>query len=785
MLNSRKMKKILFALAVLIFSIPIAAQQIIDLNKVPLTQFEEKYAASTDLDFPDAIRFREIVLNEQIQSDQLVQVNDKIQLTLFEDKSYLASVDKISIDVNNTLLVRAKLENYEHAYCFISTFEGKTFMVIEIPEEEELYMSRYNHSTKSYHLLEMDRSKLNPIEACFGDDLNIDQLPNSGNHNPILKPKGQKGPTTRDTITLLVVYTPAAATWSANNEVSINNTISLMMARAELTNDNTDSLLYIELVHSDTVTYTELQSVQDLYNLRNTTDGNMDNVHTLRDNYCADLVTLLERTSHTGGTAFLLNNIGGSPTNGFSILRVQQSSWTYTAIHEFGHNLGCGHHKFQNFQAGPGIFSFSAGGRWVGVPSGNYCSVMSYESGTYYTNGISHTRVGYFSNPSKFYQGTATGDSIDADNARSIRTTKAVVAGYRSGCALPAAVTVSGNNGIYCDSVVLRASGGARGTTYWQGTVSGGTSTANPIDTQTVNTSGTYYFRAQNLQGWGPEGSSTVTIINNSPAAAGTIAGPANVCFGQSVTYSVPPISGASSYIWTAPPGFSGRSTTDSITLFVTNAAVSGNITVSGINACGNGVTATFSVVVNPLPANAGAISGNANPCIGQTVTYRVPPISDATSYQWTLPTGASGTSNVDSIVVTFTNSAVSGDISVYGSNSCGSGDSSLLSINVNPLPANAGSISGSTNVCQADTITYRVPPIADATSYIWTLPTGASGSSNADSIVVTFSNTATSGNITVTGTNSCGNGSTSTLSVTVNPLPANAGIISGNINPC
>jgi hypothetical protein len=782
----RKMKKYLVALAILLCSFSLAnAQKIIKLNRLPFTQSDVKYSATEELNFQDAIRFREINLNIQIQNQELIEINDQIELDLFVDKRYRATIDKVSTDVNGTLLVRAKLNDYEHAYAFISTFEGKTFMVIEIPEEEELYMTRYNHSTKKYHLLEMDESKLNPIEACYGDDLKIDQIPSGGNPNQIHKPKTQKGPTTRDTITLLVVYTPAAASWSATNEVSINNTISLMMARAELANDNTDSLLYIELVHSDTVAYTELQSVQDLFNLRNTTDGNMDSVHVLRDQYCADLVTLIERTNHTGGTAFLLNNLSGSPTFGFSILRVQQTSWTYTAIHEFGHNLGCGHHKFQNFQAGPGIFPYSAGGRWVSVPSGNYCSIMSYENGSYYANGISHTRVAYFSNPSKFYLGAATGDSTDADNARTIRTTKSIVAGYRSGCALPAPVAVSGNNGVYCDSVVLRASGGARGTIYWQGTTSGGTSTANPLDTQTVTSSGTYYFRAQNLQGWGPEGSSAVTIINNTPSAAGSISGPANVCFGQTVTYGVPQISGAASYVWTVPSGFSGRSSSDSITLFVTNAAVSGNITVSGTNACGNGITATFPVLVNPIPGNAGSISGNTIPCIGQTLTYSVPPIADATTYVWTLPSGASGNSNTDTISVTFSGAAVSGDITVFGSNSCGSGNTSTLSVTVNSLPANAGSISGNTNPCQGQTVTYIVPPIANATAYSWTLPSGASGSSNADTINVSFSNSAVSGDITVSGTNSCGSGNSSTLSVSVNPLPANAGSITGNTNPC
>lgn len=85
--------------------------------------------------------------------------------------------------------------------------------------------------------------------------------------------------------------------------------------------------------------------------------------------------------------------------------------------------------------------------------------------------------------------------------------------------------------------------------------------------------------------------------------------------------------------------------------------------------------------------------------------------------------------------------------------------------------PANAGTISGSAMVCQGqNSVTYSVPEIANTTSYIWTLPGGATGTSSTNSITINFSTSATSGNITVMGTNSCGNGESSSFSITVNP---------------
>jgi hypothetical protein len=95
-------------------------------------------------------------------------------------------------------------------------------------------------------------------------------------------------------------------------------------------------------------------------------------------------------------------------------------------------------------------------------------------------------------------------------------------------------------------------------------------------------------------------------VTNPLVTAAGTITGAATVCPGQTgVTYSVPPVTNATSYIWTLPAGatITAGANTNSITVNFSAVAVSGNITVQGSNSCGNGtVSANFAVIVNPLP---------------------------------------------------------------------------------------------------------------------------------------------------------------------------------------
>lgn len=85
-------------------------------------------------------------------------------------------------------------------------------------------------------------------------------------------------------------------------------------------------------------------------------------------------------------------------------------------------------------------------------------------------------------------------------------------------------------------------------------------------------------------------------------------------------------------------------------------------------------------ITTNQLPAQAGSISGLSIVNKGQSnVQYSVEPIVNATAYVWTLPTGASIVSgnNTNIITVNFSASAVTGDFSVYGTNSLGNGNPS------------------------------------------------------------------------------------------------------------
>ena len=99
-----------------------------------------------------------------------------------------------------------------------------------------------------------------------------------------------------------------------------------------------------------------------------------------------------------------------------------------------------------------------------------------------------------------------------------------------------------------------------------------------------------------------------------------------------------------------------------------------------------------------------------------------------------------------------------------------GSADAYILKLADCPLPSSPVSISGSNSICEASSTTYSIASVSEASNYVWNLPLGWTGSSNTTSIDVVAG--ITGGDITVYAENGCGNSSTQSLPVIVNPNP-------------
>lgn len=242
----------------------------------------------------------------------------------------------------------------------------------------------------------------------------------------------------------------------------------------------------------------------------------------------------------------------------------------------------------------------------------------------------------------------------------------------------------------------------------------------------------------------------------------GGITGNTTACPGSSQTYSVSAVAGATSYTWTLPSGWSGASTTNSITA---TAGSTGTISVTAANSCGNSPAQTASVTVTPVPSQPGAITGALSACANATEIYSVAPVTGATSYTWMLPSGWSGTSTTNSISATV--GTAGGTISVVASNDCGTSTAQTAVVSVTTVPSQPGAITGTAAICEGSANTYTIAAVSGATGYTWTLPPGWTGTSATTSISATANNI--SGPVSVTADNACGSSTPQTLNVTVN----------------
>lgn len=192
---------------------------------------------------------------------------------------------------------------------------------------------------------------------------------------------------------------------------------------------------------------------------------------------------------------------------------------------------------------------------------------------------------------------------------------------------------------------------------------------------------------------------------------------------------------------------------------------------------CTNNMNGSAVVVKNLYPSDAQLILGTSSLCAGTTQNYSIAAIDYASSYVWSLPPNASITSGVgtNAITVLYSSSATSGNLIVYGTNSCGNGGQSALPVTVNAVPATPAIINGDNKVCQnEENIIYSINSIAGVTNYTWTVPSGSTivSGQGTTQIIVDYSSVASSGNVTVRAENACGNSASQVLTVTVVAIP-------------
>jgi len=239
--------------------------------------------------------------------------------------------------------------------------------------------------------------------------------------------------------TVLVAYTND----TANHVGSIAGTIHLAVDEANQAYQNSNALVEMQLVHSVEVDYASSTLREDVERLEGTDDGYMDDIHSLRNQYGADIVVLLvDNNQYCGLASAILAN----EDSAFAAVYWNCATGDYSFAHEIGHLQGCRH----NPEADPSTNPFPFGHGYL-LPNIGVRSIMAYDDIRNCINGTC-TREQLFSNPNVTHAGVPFGDAECCDNARVLEITATYIAGFRITTDSGGIITESSNQGRTCRS---------------------------------------------------------------------------------------------------------------------------------------------------------------------------------------------------------------------------------------------------------------------------------------------------------------------------------------------
>lgn len=256
----------------------------------------------------------------------------------------------------------------------------------------------------------------------------------------------------------------------------------------------------------------------------------------------------------------------------------------------------------------------------------------------------------------------------------------------------------------------------------------------------------------------------------------------------NTITYTIPKVIAATSYIWAAQAGNTvinhpnGPGINDTtVQVSFGNSFTSSPISVQAVNDCGTSGPRSLNIT-RSNPSIPGLINGSTNICEniapgGLAATYSIADVTNATSYTWAIPAGAIGFIGQGTNTISFIYPAgfASGSVSVTATNGCGTGGSrTLLVSKLNPaIPSVIDVIEE--QPCPGRIYSYTLSTMpAHATSVQWTVPSipgvilvSGQGTS---SINVSYPDGTIQGVVTAQAFNNCG---TSTVRQTAVKLPA------------
>ena len=408
-----------------------------------VSEAEAEWAGKVQAD----LEFVQIEFSDQKISRIQNRQAEEFVITSPEGIEYSVSIQRVIDFGDGNWSVSGHINDNWKNSLTLSFSDDKALSSINITTDHNFYQLRYDETLDSHIMVKIDPHETDVISCGVDHDQILDHSNRNIDETRDKHQTPQPEQDSHTTIDVMIVYTPAARNWANQpGRGGIDNIINEAMNMAQMSTDAAQINLEFRLVHRALVEYSEYRSENDeqpsATDLRRLTAspsfnpfgseyaGYLNEVHDMRDEYGADLVAMFTLADDVGGIAWLLRETQGWPEIGFSITRIQQAAFRPTHAHEMGHNMGNAHSRNQEQNAaGPdgGLFEYSTGWRLTLGDGSRFATVMTYPEGD---NGLL-----IFSNPDVSFSGVPTGsytgEFAPADNARSMREIKHVIANYR------------------------------------------------------------------------------------------------------------------------------------------------------------------------------------------------------------------------------------------------------------------------------------------------------------------------------------------------------------------
>ena len=412
--------------------------------------------SSTSSVAPDLLRSREVTIDSSVFA---AQVGDRLDFTLFDDLTLSILIDRVIIR-DDGLTLHAKILGEALGTCTITIQSGTfaagfwsehgSFSIIPTADGRSRAEQLHPQATArclmggpaSYHPAHASPNSTHPARPAY-PTLN-QGLPTAPphaagpTHAPSPPPPSPLGgacscPDDQSIVDVLCVYTSLARTSSGGLPAltaRLQNAIDA--TNGAYTNSGLNSggvnRLQIRLAGMVEIAYAEQSPpppnwLNHLQRVTDPSDGYMDNVQSLRDQYKADTVLLvIDDPAFTGGTAWWAL---WDQAQAYSCINWRGlGGGNLTLAHELGHNFGCAH-DHESDSSAPLSYAW---GHYFTSGGNTYGTIMAYPG---------NIRLQQFSNPHQIHPGTGQplgvvpGDPRAAYDALVISQTRWTLANYR------------------------------------------------------------------------------------------------------------------------------------------------------------------------------------------------------------------------------------------------------------------------------------------------------------------------------------------------------------------